>query len=429
VCVPHRAITRLVLGTDFVQLDANDRVAQAANVSFDATTFEVWGALLNGGTVIGLGPDVTLDPARFAAAIRERGITVLFITTALFNQLAVEVPGIFAPLRCLLFGGEAVDPARVRAVLEHEPPQRLLHVYGPTENTTFSTWHDVRTVPADARTVPIGRPVHNSTAYVLDESGEPAPIGAPGELYVGGDGLALGYFADATLTGDRFVPHPFVPGERLYKTGDLVRWRADGAIEFIGRRDHQVKIRGFRIEIGEIESELLAVPGVRDAVVLCREDTPGEKQLVAYVVPAAGETLSRDDVRAALRERLPEYMCPSFVVPLDAMPLNRNGKIDRAALPAPDTGAAATGDHVAPRTGTERTLATIWADVLRIDRVGVHDNFFYDLGGHSLVATRVVGRVRERFGVDLPLAAIFDHPTIAELAGLLDQEEREEIEL
>ncbi len=300
VCVPHRAIVRLVINTDYVQLNASDRIAQAANASFDAATFEIWGGLLNGAQVIGLGPDVTLSPPRLARAIEQHGITVLFVTTALFNQLAVESPGIFAPLRCLLFGGEAVDPGRVRSVLAQDPPHRLLHVYGPTENTTFSTWYQVDAVTEDARTVPIGRPIANSTAYVLDDRRQPVPDGATGELYVGGDGLARGYLNDPELTVARFVEHPFSdgPNDRLYRTGDLVRQRSDGDIEFIGRIDTQIKLRGFRIELGEIESALQQVAALKHGVVVCREDEPGEKRLVAYLVSEGGADASADSLRA-----------------------------------------------------------------------------------------------------------------------------------
>jgi amino acid adenylation domain-containing protein len=287
--IPHRGVVRLVVDTDYVDLGPSDRIAQASNASFDAATFEIWGALLNGGTIVGFSKDVALSAVEFATALRDRGITTLFLTTALFNQMAREAPWGFGNLRTMLFGGEAVDPACVREVLEKGRPGRLLHVYGPTENTTYSSWYRVERVDDDAVTVPIGSPIAYTQLYVLDEWFRPVPVGIPGELFVGGDGLARAYLNAPAQSADKFLPDPFRPiaGSRMYRTGDLVRWLPGGAVEFIGRRDTQVKIRGFRIEPGEIESMLAKHPAVRDAVVLAREDTPGERRLVAYLVPQA----------------------------------------------------------------------------------------------------------------------------------------------
>jgi amino acid adenylation domain-containing protein len=417
VVVPHQAVVRLVRGTDYVQLGPDDRVAQASNSSFDAATFEVWGALLNGGRLVGLERATVLSPGLLAAALRREGVSALFLTTALFNQVAREAPGGLAPLRAVLFGGEAVDPAAVGAVLRAGPPARLLHVYGPTETTTFATWQRVEAVQ-EGETVPIGKPLANGTLYVLAAGLTRQPVGVPGELYLGGDGVAHGYHARPELTAERFVPDPFGgrPGERLYKTGDLVRQRPDGAVEFLGRLDGQVKIRGFRIEPGEIEAALLALPGVREAAVAVREDGgPGERRLVAYV---AGE-VSGEAARAALRERLPEYMVPSAFVMLDALPLTPNGKVDRKALPSPDAPAATAEAHVAPRTPVEEVVAGIWAELLGLERVGVDADFF-ELGGHSLLATRVTSRLREAFGVELPLHDVFEAPRLADLAARVE---------
>jgi amino acid adenylation domain-containing protein len=412
VAVEHRAVVRLVRGADFVQLGAEDRVAQASSASFDAATFEIWGALLNGAALVGIPRDVALTPAELARTIRTQRITTAFLTTALFNQVARELPDAFAPLRHLLFGGEAVDPDAVRRVLAAGGPARLLHVYGPTENTTFSSWHLVSDVPAGAATVPIGRAVANSSLLVLDASLRPVPVGMPGELYVGGDGLARGYLGRPALTAERFIPHPFAstPGARLYRTGDRVRWIAEGAVEYLGRLDGQVKIRGFRIEPGEVEAALRGHPAVRECIVLVREDVPGERRLVAYV---AGE-VDADTLRAHLRASLPDYMVPGAVVVLDALPLNRNGKVDRDALPSPAT-ASADASGPAPRTPVEEVLAGIFAEVLRVDSVGVRDDFFA-LGGHSLLATRVVSRVGEVFGVEATVRVLFEAPTVAALA-------------
>ncbi|MBA2283896.1 MAG: amino acid adenylation domain-containing protein [Ktedonobacteraceae bacterium] len=301
VAVPHKAINRLVCHTDYVQLDCDDHIAQASTASFDAATFEVWGALLNGGRLVGVTKEIALDPQAFARILRVQSITVLFLTTALFKQSIQEIPYIFQSLHTLLFGGEAVDPRWVREALKHGAPERLLHVYGPTENTTFSSWYLVQAVPDDAETVPIGRPIANSQFYVLDQRLQPVPVGVRGELYVGGAGLASGYLKRPALTAAHFVPHPFStePGARLYKTGDIVRQLANGNIEFLGRVDHQVKLRGFRIELGEIEATLNQHPAVQEAVLVVREDIPGDKRLVAYVVPRPEKAEGQQDSEEA----------------------------------------------------------------------------------------------------------------------------------
>ncbi|HEX2210446.1 MAG TPA: amino acid adenylation domain-containing protein [Longimicrobium sp.] len=412
VGVEHRSVVRLVRDTDYVDLGPADRIGQASNVSFDAATFEIWGALLNGGAVVGLDKDVALSPAGLADAIRDHGITTLFLTTALFNGIARDRPDAFTPLTTLMFGGEAVDPASVRRVLAAGGPRRLLHVYGPTENTTFSSWHRVDAVAENALTVPIGRTLAHSSLRVLDQALQPVPVGVPGELYVGGDGLARGYLGRAALTAERFVPDPFAEraGERMYRTGDRVRWTAEGSIEYLARLDGQVKVRGFRIEIGEIEAALRRHPAVSDCTVMARADGAAGRQVVAYVVGGA----DAEELRAHLRASLPDYMVPAAFVAMDAIPLNPNGKVDRRALPAPDWAAGADA-YVAPRTPAEEVLAGIWAGVLNLERVGVHDDFF-QLGGHSLLATRVVSRVRAVFGVELPLRMLFEAPTVAGVA-------------
>ncbi|MGZ8937893.1 MAG: non-ribosomal peptide synthetase, partial [Limisphaerales bacterium] len=286
VAVPHRGITRLVLNTDYVALKPTDRIAQASNASFDAATFEIWGALLNGARAVGIRKEVALSPLDFTETLRKEQITTLFLTTALFNQVAREVPDAFKSLDTVMFGGEAVDAKWVRAVVESAPPKRLLHVYGPTENTTFSTWYHVTEV-RDEISVPIGRPIANSTVYILSRAMQPMPIGVSGEVYVGGAGLALGYWQRPELTAEKFVQNPFSDdtAAKLYKTGDIGRFDRDGNVEFVGRIDHQIKLRGFRIELGEIESLLARHPQVNSAVAMLREDIPGDKRLVAYLIP------------------------------------------------------------------------------------------------------------------------------------------------
>ena len=413
IAVSQRAVIHLVHNTDYVTLGPKDCIAQVANASFDAATFEIWGALLNGASLVIMSRETTLSPTAFAGALKEQRINTLFLTTALFNRMAREAPHAFSGLRDLLFGGEAVDPQWVRQVLAHAAPARLLHVYGPTENTTFSTWHLVGSVREGASTVPIGLPINSARAYVLDAGLEPVPLGVSGELYVAGAGLARGYLKRPALTAERFVADPHgPPGTRMYRTGDLARWRDDGTLEFLGRADQQVKIRGFRIEPGEIEAALRAQPGVAQAAVIAREDAPGGKQMVAYVVPAAGAAPETTALRRRLSERLPDYMVPAHLVLLDSLPLTVNGKLDRRALPAPER----RSEHYrAPRTRAEEVLCGLFAEVLKLERVGIEDNFFA-LGGHSLLATRLVSRVRAALGVELAIRTLFEAPTVERLA-------------
>jgi amino acid adenylation domain-containing protein len=418
ICVPHRAVNRLVLDTNYVQVLASDRVAQASNASFDAATFEVWGALLNGARLVGVARDVLLSPADLAARLRDLRIGVAFLTTAVFNQVARDVPGAFGCLRQLMFGGEAVEPRWVRAVLAAGPPERLLHVYGATEDTTFSAWHLVREVPEGASGVPIGRPVASTRIHVLDRRLRPLPVGVPGEICIGGDGLARGYLGRPGLTGERFVPDPHagLPGARMYRTGDLARRLPDGGLEFLGRLDQQVKIRGQRIEPGEVEAVLARHPGVRQAAVVPREDGPGTRRLVAYVVPGGGEPTAAGDLRAFLLERLPGFMVPAAFVLLDALPLTANGKVDRRALPSPEqVGPEPREGSGAPATALERTVAAVWREALGVEAVGVHDNFF-DLGGHSLLLAEVQARLHQALGRDVRIVDLFEHATVSSLA-------------
>ncbi|MCY1047015.1 amino acid adenylation domain-containing protein [Corallococcus sp. bb12-1] len=413
VCVPHQAVLRLVMDADYIPFGPGDRVAQAATVSFDASTFELWGALLNGATLVLFSKEEIIEPATLARVLRDERITALFLTTALFNHVARMEPTAFNGLSTLLFGGEAVDPACVNRLLAHGGPRRLLHVYGPTENTTFSTWHPVTGSVTD--TVPIGRPVSNSTAYVLDAHRHPVASGVVGELFVGGDGLAWGYWERPELTADAFIPHPFSssPGARLYRTGDLVRQLQDGALVFVGRRDHQVKVRGFRIEPGEIEAVLRQHPSAREVIVLVREDSPGDKRLVAYVTFREGLTAS--DLRTHVQGLLPSHMVPAAFVLLDSLPLNANGKVDRRALPRPEESTEADDTVVAPRTPLEQQVADLWTQVLTRTSISVTASFF-DLGGHSLLAAQLVSKLSEHFQIKVPLQVLFQSPTVAALA-------------
>jgi amino acid adenylation domain-containing protein len=424
ISILQRAVTRLVRDTNYIRIEPADRIAQASNISFDAATFELWGALLNGAQLIGMSRELTLSPADFAARIREREITVMFLTTALFNHLAAFAPHTFSHVRDLLVGGEVVEPKWVRKVLAEGAPRRLLNVYGPTESTTFATWQEVWEVAADARTIPIGRPLSNTQVYLLDRKLEPVPVGVSGEIYLGGDGLARDYLRRPDLTAERFVPDAFGqrPGARLYRTGDLARYLPDGSIEFLGRADNQVKVRGFRIELEEIEAVLGAHPSVREAVLMAREDGFEERRLIAYLVCDEERAPTATELRSFLGAKLPDYMIPSAFVMLERLPLTPNGKVDRRALPAPDqTRPEQAQDFIAPTSPTEIILAGIWASVLGVERIGVHDSFF-DLGGDSLLAIQVVSKAREHDLV-ISIHQLFQYPNIAALARELHRTE------
>jgi amino acid adenylation domain-containing protein len=419
VGITQRSVVQLALHAD---LGPSDRVLQSATYSFDMSVYEIWAALLNGARIVIGAREVTLSTLALEEELRRQSITVCCLTPAMFNTLIQEEPRLFRPLRALIIAGDALDPHWIRVALQEGGP-RLFNGYGPTETTVFTHLHPITEVPEEATSIPLGRPIPNVQAYVLDRHLRPVPRGVPGELYVGGEGLARGYWRRPELTQERFIPHPFSqePGARLYRTGDLVRYLPGGLLEFLGRIDHQVKIRGFRIELGEIEAVLDGHPAVRQAVVAARVLGPGDKQLVAYVVPQASPHPSSTELREYLALKLPSYMVPAFFVMLDALPLNPNGKVDRRALPVPDgTRPELAQEFVAPHTPTQRALAAIWKEVLSLDRAGLHDDFF-TLGGHSLRALQVTSRIRQRFQVEVSLRSFFSHPTLAGLAGLLSQ--------
>ncbi|HET8774396.1 MAG TPA: amino acid adenylation domain-containing protein, partial [Thermoanaerobaculia bacterium] len=421
VMVEQRDVVALVRARDYVALGAQSVVAQASNPAFDAATFEIWGALLNGGRLVLIDKETLIDPLLLQKRLVAEQVDTLFVTTALFNRIARNHPSAIDTLGTLLFGGEKVAPEMVAAVLRNGFRGRLLHVYGPTENTTFSTWYHVTEAPApDAPTVPIGRGLAGARLYVLDAQRRPVPVGVAGEIYIGGAGVARGYLNRPELTAERFLDDPFRADAegRMYKTGDLGRWLPDGNIEFLDRNDFQVKIRGFRIELGEIEARLGQCDGVREAAVLARQDEPGDKRLVAYVVPAEGAALSVADLRAALLLQLPEYMVPSAFVQLDALPLNANGKLDRKALPAPEAAALGAAEYEAPQGEIEEALAKLWQELLRVERVGRHDNFF-ELGGHSLLAVQLISHIRAALNVELPLRELFATSSLVALAEVV----------
>nr|WP_227028209.1 non-ribosomal peptide synthetase [Corallococcus soli] len=424
VSVPQRGIVRLVRGNDFIHFGPEEVFLQLAPVAFDASTLEVWGALLNGAKLV-LAPAKALSFEETGALLITEGITTLWLTAALFEQMVIHQGEALAGVRQVLAGGDVLPVERVREHLARMPSRAVLvNGYGPTENTTFSATHTLRAGDSVGRSVPIGRSLAQSTAWVLDAALQPVPVGVPGALYVGGDGLAWGYLKRPDLTAERFIPHPFAtePGARLYSTGDRVRWQADGTLEFLGRTDFQVKIRGFRIEPGEVEAVLRQSSQVREAVALVREDVPGDKRLVAYIV-AAADAGDVEQLKAFAQKLLPDYMVPSAFVALPALPLSANGKVDRKALPAPEAPRVSTAKGAAPRNAMETALAAIWAEVLHLEAIGIHDDFF-ELGGHSLLATQVVSRIRSTLGVELPLGDLFGAPTVATLAEKLGSARR-----
>jgi aspartate racemase len=419
--IRHRSVLRLVLGADYVRFGPDEVFLQLAPASFDASTFEIWGALLHGSRLV-LAPEGVPDLFQLEEVLKTQEVTTLWLTAGLFNVLVEQRVESLAGLRQLLTGGEALSVKHVRLTLSRLPAEtRLINGYGPTECTTFACCYEIpRDLPEHALSVPIGRPIANTRAYVLDRELQPLPIGLPGELYLGGDGLARGYRNQPGLTAAQFVPDPFTPDGQLYRTGDRVRWRPDGMLEYLGRLDRQLKVRGFRVEPGEVETALAKHPRVVEAVVLAHEVRPGEPRLVGYVVPPRGATApGAEELREFLNGRLPQYMIPSALVVLDALPLTANGKLDRRALPEPDgKGAVVSGGYTAPRTEVEERLALMWAEALGLERVGIHDNFF-ELGGHSLMATGLFSRIAAEFERSVPLAILFRAQTVSELAAIL----------
>jgi amino acid adenylation domain-containing protein len=418
--IEHRNVARLFTATDaWFGFGPSDVWTLFHSCAFDFSVWEIWGALLYGGRVVVVPFDVSRDPEAFHALVRREGVTVLNQTPSAFRQFIrvdAERGGDLA-LRNVIFGGEALEPASLREWVERRGAEtpRLVNMYGITETTVHVTYRPLgREDVFGGSGSPIGRAIPDLRLYVLDPARRPVPIGVPGELYVGGGGVARGYLNRPELTAQRFIDNPFAPG-RLYRTGDRVRWMADGTLEYLGRLDEQVKIRGFRIELGEIEARLAEHAAVREVAVLAREDEPGDRRLVAYVV---GD-VEVDALRAHVRQSLPEYMVPGAFVVLDALPLTANGKLDRKALPAPEL-ASAEEAYVAPRTPVEEVLAEIWAEVLRLERVGVHDSFF-DLGGHSLLMMRLLAKIQATFDLEISIRTVFSMPTLEALAGEIER--------
>jgi amino acid adenylation domain-containing protein len=420
VMVEHRSLVNyLCWFTDFFVVEKSINLPLTTKLTFDASLKQLFPPLLNGGQLFLVSDEVINQPAKLIETIRCRDRFSLNCVPSLWNAVldAIESdPGLVPPatLFSLLLGGENPSRQLLEKTFAAFSGLDLWNLYGPTEATVNAT---VARLHPDGPII-IGRPIANTQVYILDPHLNPAPIGAAGEIHIAGHGLARGYWNRSELTTEKFISNPFsdTPGARLYKTGDIARYLPDGNIEFLGRIDDQVKIRGYRIELGEIETVLGQHPAIQQAVVLAREDTPGDKRLVAYAVAAAGVNPSAHDLRSFLQKKLPEYMVPTSFMFLQSLPLNANGKLERKAFPPPDQCRPELAEtYTTPRTPTEELLAGIWARVLKLDKVGIHDNFF-ELGGHSLLATQVISRIRDTFRLDLPLRTLFEAPTIFGLA-------------
>jgi len=420
--VPHRGVIRLVRDTDFMDVSADQVFLQFAPISFDLSTLEIWGPLLNGGKLVLMTPG-TPSLEDLGAAIRDNGITTLWLIAGMFRLMVEERIEDLGGLKQLIAGGDVLSVPHVRRMKQRHPHCRMINGYGPTENTTFTCCYDVPADNLPQKSVPIGPPIANTRVYIVDESMQAVPVGVPGELLAAGDGVAIGYLNRPELTSERFIANPLTGdvNDQVYRTGDLARWLADGTIEFLGRLDQQAKVRGFRVEPGELESVLDEHDLVREAAAIVRETPDNRRELAAYAVlhgerSAISENEIIGQIRAHLKERLPDYMVPSTITILDQFPLNANGKVDRAALPAP-TGGADANQFEAPRNETEQTMCRIWSDVLGVPSIGIRDNFF-EAGGDSIQSIQIVSRARQQ-GIDLSPRMMMRHQTVAELTTAL----------
>lgn len=421
----HRSIVRLVTGTDYMPFDSDMRTLYAANPCFDASLFEIYGPLLNGGSVAIPAPGA-FNVDTLEESIRKMKANTLWLTAGLFQVVMDECPQAIRGIRALITGGDVVPKKYAAKFLEEYPDTILVNGYGPTENATFTTAHAIREEDLAKRSLPVGRPLANTTAWIVGSDGRLTPPGVPGELCTGGDGVAIGYLNRPGLTGEKFIADPFSnsPNARLYRTGDLCRYLPDGTIEFLGRIDSQVKIRGFRVEPGEIESCLTTFPLVKQSKVIVQGDAAAEKSLVAYVTPVNGKKPESPELKAFLKSKFPGYMIPSAFVVLDEFPVTKNGKIDRNALPAPKSCKPDASQESATEslTETESTLLGMWKDLLQAAPIGPEDDFF-ELGGHSLLGMRLFARIQREFDLNLPLGTLFNAPTVRELGTLIDSKQ------
>ena len=422
VMVAHKGINRLVKNTNYIKITAKDRMAHAASIGFDAATFEIWGALLNGATLIAVPHTALLNVSQFSEFLLEQKISILWLTSALFNEYAFANPAMFRMLTYLLVGGDVLNAERIMSVLyaEQGAPKYMLNGYGPTENTTFTTCYPISPKKEGYLSIPIGKPIANTTVYILDKELQPVPVGAPGELYTGGDGVALGYLNRPELTAAKFIPDLYNDNEGLlYKTGDMVRWMPDGTIDYLGRYDNQIKIRGFRVELEAIYTVLLHHDAMNQCAVRIVENERQQKFIAAYII--LNDETAIIDIQRYMAEHLPQYMIPSFFIKIDKIPLTLNGKVDFAQLPPPNFSFHTLhANYIAPHTQTEKSVEKIWCALFALDQIGIHDSFF-DLGGHSLMMTQLVLKIKEHVHYDLPLQQFLDTPTIAHLAHLIDK--------
>ncbi|WP_244169902.1 amino acid adenylation domain-containing protein, partial [Paenibacillus helianthi] len=403
----HYNVSRVVKGTNYIEITDKDNILQLSNYAFDGSTFDIYGALLNGAKLVLLDREKMLDPGRLGEVMQREAISILFLTTALFNVLVDENMAALNGVNQILTGGENHSVIHIQKVLQNTNC-RIIHVYGPTESTVFATAYEIPNVTDEIKNVPIGRPLSNTEVYVMNGV-QLQPIGVVGELCIAGDGLVQGYLNRPELTAEKFVVNPFKSEEKMYRSGDLARWLPDGTLEYMGRMDHQVKIRGYRIECGEIEAQLLEHEEVNETVVMARESQDGSKYLCAYIVSETAVDVT--ELRRYLERRLPSYMVPAYFIQVERMPLTSNGKVDRKALPLPEEGWMRGNEYIAPQGVMEEQLAEIWKEVLGIEQVGRADNFF-ELGGHSLKATRLIAQVKKSLQVELAI--------VFELIGLVD---------
>lgn len=415
----HENIVRVVKDTTYLQITPNDTVLSLSNYAFDGFTFDLFGALTNGARLVLPKEETILHVGDTVQLIQSEHVNIMFVTTALFNLLVDSSNEWMGGIRKVLFGGERASVDHVRRALKYLGTGKIVHVYGPTETTVFATFFPVDELPNDVTSIPIGRPVNDTSAYILGESNELQPFGAVGELCLGGSGLARGYLNHPDLTASKFVTHPFVEGQRMYRTGDLARWLPDGNIDFVGRMDYQVKIRGHRIELGEIEHMLSLHNSVKESLVQAVKSETGDITLHAYVVTQSFETPDSDVLRSHLATMLPRYMIPSTFVCLDSFPLTTNGKIDLHRLPQYPVATTESRDGTLPRNDIEFRLADIWSDILGMNQIGVYDDFFA-AGGHSLKVMAVCSEIQKVFDVDVPLGVFFDSPTIDAIGGYIE---------
>ncbi|RFB38346.1 non-ribosomal peptide synthetase [Brevibacillus sp. VP] len=418
ILITHRNIMTTIINNGYIDIFSTDRILQVSNYAFDGSTFDIYSALLNGATLVLIPMPTLMNPADLLAIMRDSSITVCLLTTSLFNTLVDLDVTSFKNMRKVLFGGEKASFYHVEKALDYLGEGRLVNEYGPTETTVCATSYTVDHTIKKLRSVPIGRPLSNTSVYIFGLDDQLQPLGVPGELCVAGESISLGYLNRPDLTAEKFVENPLKPGERMYRTGDLVRWLSEGVMEYMGRIDEQVKIRGHRIELGEIEAKLLEHPSIRETVLVAKQDARGHSFLGAYLV--TDNFCPVTELRNYLMETLPEYMVPSYFIELDSLPLTSNGKVDKRALPEPESQALQA--YAIPENETEEKLVQLFQEVMDVELVGTQDSF-YELGGHSLKAMMLVSRIHKDFGVKIPLKEVFSRPTVKELAAYLTQSE------